>query len=76
MKGVVETTEFGEIVINDRCETNVPGIFACGDVTTTPYKQIVVALGEGSKAALSAFEYLTLHAPDAVAPDPETVDAA
>jgi alkyl hydroperoxide reductase subunit F len=54
----VEMTRFGEVVINERCETNAPGIFACGDVTTVPYKQIVIAMGEGSKAALSAFEYL------------------
>ena len=54
----VEMTRFGEVVINERCETNAAGIFACGDVTTVPYKQIVIAMGEGSKAALSAFEYL------------------
>lgn len=55
---LVEKTKFGEIQINERGETNVPGIFACGDVTTVPYKQIVIAMGEGSKAALSAFDYL------------------
>ena len=54
-------------------ETNVPGIFACGDVTTVPYKQIVVALGEGSKAALTAFEYLVMHAPKV---DPVEAQAA
>ena len=58
VKDLVEQTKFGEIVINERCETNVPGIYACGDVTTVPYKQIVIAMGEGSKAALSAFDYL------------------
>lgn len=58
LKDVVEQTKYGEIVVNERCETNVPGIFACGDVTTVPYKQIVIAMGEGSKAALSAFDYL------------------
>lgn len=57
-KDWVEQTQFGEIVINERCETSTPGVFACGDVTTVPYKQIVIAMGEGSKAALSAFEYL------------------
>ncbi|MDX1695595.1 MAG: alkyl hydroperoxide reductase subunit F [Ketobacteraceae bacterium] len=54
----VELTRFGEVVINERCETSEPGIFACGDVTTVPYKQIVIAMGEGSKAALTAFDYL------------------
>lgn len=58
VKDLLAVTGHGEIDVNDRCETNVPGIFACGDVTTAPYKQIVVAMGEGSKAALSAFEYL------------------
>ena len=54
----VELTRFGEVAINEKCETSEPGIFACGDVTTVPYKQIVIAMGEGSKAALSAFDYL------------------
>ena len=55
---VVERTRFGEIVINAKGETSTPGIFAAGDVTTVPYKQIIVAMGEGAKAALSAFDYL------------------
>ena len=58
VKDLVECNRFGEIVVDDRCRTNVPGVFACGDATTTPYKQIVVALGEGAKASLSAFDYL------------------
>lgn len=58
VKDLVEVSPYGEIQINERCETNVPGIFACGDVTTVPYKQIVIAMGEGSKASLSAFDYL------------------
>ncbi len=58
LKGVVELSKHGEVVINEKCETNVEGIYACGDVTTVPYKQIVISMGEGSKAALSAFEYL------------------
>ena len=61
IKDTVETTKFGEIVINDRCETNIKGIFACGDVTTTPYKQIIIAMGEGAKAAISASNYLTIE---------------
>jgi alkyl hydroperoxide reductase subunit F len=58
LKGTLELSKFGEIVIDARCHTNVPGVFAAGDVTTVPYKQIVIAAGEGSKAALSAFDYL------------------
>ena len=58
----VERTRFGEIVINTKCETSTPGIFAAGDVTTVPYKQIIVAMGEGAKAALSAFDYLLRQA--------------
>ena len=58
LDGLVETTRYGEIVINERGETSEEGIFACGDVTTVPYKQIVIAMGEGAKASLSAFDYL------------------
>jgi len=61
LEGVVELSGYKEIVIDERCRTSEDGIFACGDVTTVPYKQIVIAMGEGSKAALSAFEYLTLN---------------
>lgn len=61
MKDVVETTRYGEIVIDTKCHTSESGIFAAGDVTTVPYKQIVVSMGEGSKAALAAFEYLLSH---------------
>ena len=58
LKGTVELTRFGEIVVDDKCHTDVPGVFAAGDVTTVPYKQIIIATGEGAKAALSAFDYL------------------
>jgi NADH-dependent peroxiredoxin subunit F len=61
LKGTVELSRFGEIVIDERCATSVPGIFAAGDATTVPYKQIVIAAGEGSKAALSAFDHLIRH---------------
>lgn len=54
----VEKNEFGEIKVNSRNETSIPGIFAAGDVTDLPEKQIVIAAGEGSKAALSAFRFL------------------
>ena len=57
-KGLVNTSKFGEIEIDARCGTNVPGVFAAGDCTTVPFKQIVIAAGEGAKAALSAFDYL------------------
>ncbi|MBG6078370.1 alkyl hydroperoxide reductase subunit F [Rubrivivax gelatinosus] len=58
LKGTLELSRFGEIVIDPKCATSVPGIFAAGDVTTVPYKQIIIATGEGAKAALSAFDYL------------------
>ena len=56
---IVKKNEFGEIVVNNRNETNIPGIFAAGDVTDVPEKQIIIAAGEGSKATLSAFHYLS-----------------
>jgi alkyl hydroperoxide reductase subunit F len=55
-KEVVTTNRFGEIEIDTHCRTNQPGIYAAGDVSTTPYKQIIISMGEGAKAALSAFE--------------------
>ncbi len=54
----VEKNKYGEIIVNCRNETNIPGLFAAGDVTDVHEKQIVIAAGEGSKAALSAFKYL------------------
>jgi NADH-dependent peroxiredoxin subunit F len=56
MKNIVETNRFGEIIVDDKCRTNVPGIYAAGDVTNVPYKQIIIAMGEGAKAGLSSFE--------------------
>lgn len=53
---VVETNRPGEIIIDAHCRTNVAGIYAAGDVSTVPYKQIIISMGEGAKAALSAFE--------------------
>ena len=58
LKGTLELSKFGEIVIDAKCHTSLPGVFAAGDATTVPYKQIVIAAGEGSKAALSAFDHL------------------
>ena len=58
LRGTVELSKYGEILIDDKCATSLPGVFAAGDVTTVPYKQIIIATGEGSKAALSAFDHL------------------
>lgn len=58
LEGVVDRTKHGEVVIDERCNTSEPGIFAAGDVSTVPYKQIVIAMGEGAKASLSAFDYI------------------
>ena len=55
---VVQRNPMGEIVIDAKGATSAPGIFAAGDCTTVPYKQIVVSAGEGAKAALGAFDYL------------------
>lgn len=58
LNDLVEKTRFGEIIIDEKCQTSAAGIYACGDVTTVPYKQIIISMGEGSKASLSSFEYL------------------
>ena len=61
LKGTVELSKFGEIVVDAKGHTNVSGVFAAGDCTTVPYKQIIIAAGEGAKAALSAFDHLIRH---------------
>ncbi|WP_225007333.1 alkyl hydroperoxide reductase subunit F [Novosphingobium percolationis] len=61
LKGSVGLSPRGEIEIDARGATDVPGVYAAGDCTTVPYKQIVIAMGEGSKAALSAFDHLIRH---------------
>jgi NADH-dependent peroxiredoxin subunit F len=58
LKGTIELSRFGEIVVDAKGHTSVSGIFAAGDATTVPYKQIIIATGEGAKAALSAFDHL------------------
>jgi alkyl hydroperoxide reductase subunit F len=58
LKGTIELSARGEIMVDARGETDLPGIFAAGDVTTVPYKQIVIAVGEGAKASLAAFDHL------------------
>jgi alkyl hydroperoxide reductase subunit F len=61
VNSLVDTNRFGEIIVDEKCRTSVPGIYAAGDVTTVPYKQIVISMGEGAKAALAAFEELVLQ---------------
>ncbi|AHZ85025.1 alkyl hydroperoxide reductase subunit F [Bdellovibrio bacteriovorus] len=61
LKETVELTKFGEIIVDEKGRTSAKGIYAAGDVTTTPYKQIVIAMGEGAKAALAAFEDRMYH---------------
>ena len=73
LKGALELTPRGEIVIDERGQTSLPGVFAAGDATTVPYKQIVIAMSEGSKAALGAFDHLIrISAP----PTPATAAAS
>jgi NADH-dependent peroxiredoxin subunit F len=60
IQDVVATNRFGEIEIDSKCRTNVKGIYAAGDVSTVPFKQIIISMGEGAKAALTAFEDLML----------------
>jgi NADH-dependent peroxiredoxin subunit F len=55
---ILATNEKGEILVDTECRTGLAGVFACGDVTSVPFKQVVVAVGEGAKAALSAYNYL------------------
>jgi alkyl hydroperoxide reductase subunit F len=56
LKGTLELSKFGEIIIDEKGRTSIPGIYAAGDITTIPYKQIIIAMGEGAKAALALFE--------------------
>ncbi len=67
LKGTLELSKYGEIIIDAKCATSLPGVYAAGDVTTVPFKQIIIATGEGSKAALSAFDHL-IRAPLVTAP--------
>jgi len=61
LKGVVDLTPRGEIIVDARGQTSIPGVFAAGDVTNTPYKQIIIAMGSGATASLGAFDYLIRH---------------
>jgi NADH-dependent peroxiredoxin subunit F len=68
LKGTLELSRHGEIVVDNRGQTSLPGVFAAGDVTTVPFKQIIIATGDGAKAALGAFDHLIRSsAPEAVA---------
>ncbi|MBW8779075.1 MAG: alkyl hydroperoxide reductase subunit F [Burkholderiales bacterium] len=62
LKGTMELSKHGEIVVDARGQTSVPGVFAAGDVTTVPFKQIIIATGDGAKAALGAFDHLIRQA--------------
>jgi alkyl hydroperoxide reductase subunit F len=64
LKGTIELSKHGEIEVDAKGQTSETGIFAAGDVTTVPYKQIVIAVGEGAKAALGAFDYLIRSSAD------------
>jgi len=58
LRGTVELSRHGEIIVDAKGATSVPGVFAAGDVTTVPFKQIIIAAGDGAKAALGAFDHL------------------
>jgi alkyl hydroperoxide reductase subunit F len=69
LKGAVELSRHGEIVVDGRGQTSMPGVFAAGDATTVPFKQIIIAAGDGAKAALSAFDHLIrLAVPESATP--------
>jgi alkyl hydroperoxide reductase subunit F len=75
LKGTVELSRHGEIVVDAKGATSVPGVFAAGDVTTVPFKQIVIAVGEGAKASLGAFDHLIRHSVDEEVQEAEAVEA-
>ena len=58
LKGTMELSKHGEIIVDNKGQTSVPGVFAAGDATTVPFKQIIIAAGDGAKAALGAFDHL------------------
>ncbi len=75
LKGTIELSKHGEIIVDARGATSIPGVFAAGDVTTVPYKQIVIAVGEGAKASLSAFDFLIRQDVEPAAAKSEAVAA-
>jgi len=58
LKGTVDLSKHGEVIVDPKGETSMPGVFAAGDCTTVPFKQIIIAMGDGAKASLGAFDYL------------------
>jgi alkyl hydroperoxide reductase subunit F len=75
LKGALELSRYGEIVVDAHGRTSLPGVFAAGDATTVPFKQIVIAAGDGAKAALAAFDHLMRSSAPAAAPATATVAA-
>ena len=73
LKGTLALSKRGEIEIDARGQTSLPGVFAAGDATTTPFKQIIIAMGEGAKASLSAFDHLIRSPAPVTAAEPATV---
>ena len=73
IKNFVKLNKHGEIIINEHGETSEEGVFACGDVTTVPYKQIIISMGEGAKAALSASDYLMKYSAKEIHTDRELI---
>jgi NADH-dependent peroxiredoxin subunit F len=69
LRGTIDLSKFGEVIVDAKGHTSVPGVFAAGDCTTVPFKQIVIAAGAGATAALSAFDHLIRT------PEPEAVAA-
>ena len=76
LKGTLELSKHGEIVVDARGATSLPGVFAAGDATTVPFKQIIIATGDGAKAALGAFDHLMRMPVEAVATAPVVTPAA
>ena len=74
LKGTLELSKHGEIVVDARGQTSLPGVFAAGDATTVPFKQIIIAAGDGAKAALSAFDHLIRTPVPVVEMEPVLVD--
>lgn len=66
LKGTIDLTPRGEIIVDERGQTSVPGIFAAGDVTNSPFKQIIIAMGSGASASLGAFDYLIRHSDEQI----------
>lgn len=75
LDGSIELSDHKEVVVDDRCQTSLPGVFAAGDVTTVPFKQIVISMGQGATAGLAAFDHLIRVPADAEAAEPALANA-